>query len=126
MGTASNAAPIALVTGGMGGIGTRIIGIGPVSFTRSCLEKASWSLAELDLTEAKEAFAAQALAVGQEPGWDAGRVNVNGGSLGHPVGASGCCALVSLLHEMLRRDAKKGLAPLCLGGGQGVALAIER
>lgn len=110
------------------GVDPAIMGIGPVSATRSCLDKAGWSLAELDLIEANEAFAAQALAVGKELGWDAGRVNVNGGAiaLGHPIGASGCRVLVSLLHEMLRRDAKKGLATLCIGGGQGVALAIER
>ncbi|SEQ50046.1 acetyl-CoA C-acetyltransferase [Azotobacter beijerinckii] len=110
------------------GVDPAIMGIGPVSATRRCLEKAGWSLEQLDLIEANEAFAAQALAVGQELGWDAGKVNVNGGAiaLGHPIGASGCRILVSLLHEMLRRDAKKGLATLCIGGGQGVALAIER
>ncbi|MFL3983949.1 acetyl-CoA C-acetyltransferase [Pseudomonas aeruginosa] len=110
------------------GVDPAIMGIGPVSATRSCLEKAGWSLAQLDLIEANEAFAAQALAVGQELGWDADKVNVNGGAiaLGHPIGASGCRVLVSLLNEMLRRDAKKGLATLCIGGGQGVALAIER
>ena len=110
------------------GVDPAIMGIGPVSATRRCLEKAGWALAELDLIEANEAFAAQALAVGQELGWDAAKVNVNGGAiaLGHPIGASGCRVLVSLLHEMLKRDAKKGLATLCIGGGQGVALAIER
>ncbi|MDV7212949.1 acetyl-CoA C-acetyltransferase [Azotobacter beijerinckii] len=110
------------------GVDPAIMGIGPVSATRRCLEKAGWSLEQLDLIEANEAFAAQALAVGQELGWDAGKVNVNGGAiaLGHPIGASGCRILVSLLHEMLRRDARKGLATLCIGGGQGVALAIER
>ncbi|SEJ48224.1 acetyl-CoA C-acetyltransferase [Azotobacter beijerinckii] len=110
------------------GVDPAIMGIGPVSATRRCLEKAGWTLEQLDLIEANEAFAAQALAVGQELGWDAGKVNVNGGAiaLGHPIGASGCRILVSLLHEMLRRDAKKGLATLCIGGGQGVALAIER
>ncbi|MBA4246662.1 MAG: acetyl-CoA C-acyltransferase, partial [Pseudomonas sp.] len=93
-----------------------------------CLDKAGWSLADLDLIEANEAFAAQALSVGQELSWDADKVNVNGGAiaLGHPIGASGCRVLVTLLHEMIRRDAKKGLATLCIGGGQGVALAIER
>ena len=110
------------------GVDPAIMGIGPVSATRRCLEKAGWALAELDLIEANEAFAAQALAVGQELGWDAAKVNVNGGAiaLGHPIGASGCRVLVSLLHEMLKRDAKKGLATLCIGGGQGVALALER
>ncbi|GIZ12260.1 acetyl-CoA C-acetyltransferase [Pseudomonas sp. NCCP-436] len=110
------------------GVDPAIMGIGPVSATRRCLEKAGWSLADLDLIEANEAFAAQALAVGQELGWDSAKVNVNGGAiaLGHPIGASGCRVLVSLLHELIRRDAKKGLATLCIGGGQGVALAIER
>ncbi|MDF3932688.1 acetyl-CoA C-acetyltransferase [Pseudomonas citronellolis] len=110
------------------GVDPAIMGIGPVSATRRCLEKAGWQLADLDLIEANEAFAAQALAVGKELGWDATKVNVNGGAiaLGHPIGASGCRVLVTLLHEMLRRDARKGLATLCIGGGQGVALAIER
>ena len=110
------------------GVDPAIMGIGPVSATRRCLEKAGWQLAELDLIEANEAFAAQSLAVGKELGWDAAKVNVNGGAiaLGHPIGASGCRVLVSLLHEMLRRDAKKGLATLCIGGGQGVALALVR
>ncbi len=105
-----------------------IMGIAPVSATRRCLEKAGWSLDQLDLIEANEAFAAQALAVGKELGWDAEKVNVNGGAIaiGHPIGASGCRILVTLLHEMIRRDAHKGLATLCIGGGQGVALAIER
>ena len=110
------------------GVDPAIMGIGPVSATRRCLDKAGWQLAELDLIEANEAFAAQSLAVGKELGWDAAKVNVNGGAiaLGHPIGASGCRVLVSLLHEMLRRDAKKGLATLCIGGGQGVALALVR
>ncbi|WP_137822794.1 acetyl-CoA C-acetyltransferase [Pseudomonas sp. D(2018)] len=110
------------------GVDPAIMGIAPVSATRRCLEKAGWNLADLDLIEANEAFAAQALSVGQELGWDATKVNVNGGAiaLGHPIGASGCRVLVSLLHEMIKRDAKKGLATLCIGGGQGVALAIER
>ncbi|WP_423358149.1 acetyl-CoA C-acetyltransferase [Pseudomonas citronellolis] len=110
------------------GVDPAIMGIGPVSATRRCLDKAGWQLAELDLVEANEAFAAQSLAVGKELGWDAAKVNVNGGAiaLGHPIGASGCRVLVSLLHEMLRRDAKKGLATLCIGGGQGVALALVR
>ncbi|MCP1651976.1 acetyl-CoA C-acetyltransferase [Pseudomonas nitroreducens] len=110
------------------GVDPAIMGIGPVSATRLCLEKAGWQLADLDLIEANEAFAAQALSVGKELDWDAAKVNVNGGAiaLGHPIGASGCRVLVTLLHEMLRRDAKKGLATLCIGGGQGVALALER
>ncbi|WP_275630316.1 acetyl-CoA C-acetyltransferase [Pseudomonas sp. 273] len=110
------------------GVDPAIMGIGPVSATRRCLDKAGWQLGELDLVEANEAFAAQSLAVGKELGWDAAKVNVNGGAiaLGHPIGASGCRVLVSLLHEMLRRDAKKGLATLCIGGGQGVALALAR
>lgn len=105
-----------------------IMGIGPAPATRRCLEKAGWSLEDLDLAEANEAFAAQALSVNKELGWDVSKVNVNGGAiaLGHPIGASGCRVLVSLLHEMIARDAKKGLATLCIGGGQGVALAIER
>ena len=110
------------------GVDPAIMGIGPVSATQRCLDKAGWQLAELDLIEANEAFAAQALAVGKALEWDAARVNVNGGAiaLGHPIGASGCRVLVTLLHEMIKRDAKKGLATLCIGGGQGVALAIER
>ena len=110
------------------GVDPAVMGIAPVSATRRCLEKAGWSLDELELIEANEAFAAQALAVGEELGWDARKVNVNGGAiaLGHPIGASGCRILVSLVHEMIRREAKKGLATLCIGGGQGVALAIER
>ncbi|MDC7823831.1 acetyl-CoA C-acetyltransferase [Pseudomonas sp. BLCC-B13] len=110
------------------GVDPAIMGIGPVSATRRCLDKAGWQLADLDLIEANEAFAAQALSVGRELGWDAAKVNVNGGAiaLGHPIGASGCRVLVTLLHEMIKRDAQKGLATLCIGGGQGVALAIER
>ncbi|CRR25085.1 Acetyl-CoA acetyltransferase [Pseudomonas aeruginosa] len=110
------------------GVDPAIMGIGPVSATRRALDKAGWSLEQLDLIEANEAFAAQSLAVGRELGWDAARVNVNGGAiaLGHPIGASGCRVLVTLLHEMIRRDAKKGLATLCIGGGQGVALTLAR
>jgi acetyl-CoA C-acetyltransferase len=110
------------------GVDPAIMGIGPVTATLRCLAKAGWKLADLDLIEANEAFAAQALAVGEELKWDAGKVNVNGGAiaLGHPIGASGCRVLVTLLHEMLKRDVKKGLATLCIGGGQGVALAIQR
>lgn len=110
------------------GVDPSIMGIGPVAATQKCLSKAGWSLADLDLIEANEAFAAQALSVNQELGWDTEKINVNGGAIamGHPIGASGCRILVTLLHEMQRRDAKKGLATLCIGGGQGVALAIER
>jgi len=110
------------------GVDPAIMGIGPVSASRRCLEKAGWALEAVDLIEANEAFAAQALSVGKELGWNAEKVNVNGGAIaiGHPIGASGCRILVTLLHEMLRRDAHKGLATLCIGGGQGVALAIER
>lgn len=110
------------------GVDPSIMGIGPAPATRRCLEKAGWSMDELDLVEANEAFAAQALAVNKELGWDTSKINVNGGAiaLGHPIGASGCRVLVTLLHEMIARDAKKGLATLCIGGGQGVALAIER
>ena len=110
------------------GVDPAIMGIGPVSATQRCLSKAGWSFEQLDLIEANEAFAAQALAVGKELNWDASKVNVNGGAIaiGHPIGASGCRILVTLLHEMIKRDGKKGLATLCIGGGQGVALAIER
>ena len=110
------------------GVDPQIMGIGPVPASNKCLEKAGWSLADLDLIEANEAFAAQALSVGKELDWDINKVNVNGGAiaLGHPIGASGCRVLVSLLHEMIRRDSKKGLATLCIGGGQGVALALSR
>lgn len=110
------------------GVDPAIMGIGPVSATQRCLSKAGWQVRDLELIEANEAFAAQALAVGKELQWDASKVNVNGGAiaLGHPIGASGCRVLVTLLHEMLKRDAKKGLATLCIGGGQGVALALQR
>lgn len=105
-----------------------IMGFAPVPATRNCLQKAGWKIAELELIEANEAFAVQALAVSQALQWDMDKVNVNGGAiaLGHPIGASGCRILVTLLHEMLRRDVSKGLATLCIGGGQGVALAVER
>lgn len=110
------------------GVDPAIMGIGPVSATRRCLDKAGWNIDQLDLIEANEAFAAQSLAVAKDLQWDLNKVNVNGGAiaLGHPIGASGCRVLVTLLHEMLKRDAKKGLATLCIGGGQGVALALER
>ncbi|QKV65117.1 acetyl-CoA C-acetyltransferase [Pseudomonas sp. 43A] len=110
------------------GVDPAIMGIGPVSATRRCLDKAGWNIGQLDLIEANEAFAAQSLAVAKDLQWDLDKVNVNGGAiaLGHPIGASGCRVLVTLLHEMIKRDAKKGLATLCIGGGQGVALALER
>lgn len=112
----------------MSGIEPEVMGLGPVNAVRKTLEKASWSLQEVDLVEANEAFAAQALGVSKELGLDMDKVNVNGGAiaLGHPIGASGCRILVTLLHEMQRRSAKKGLATLCIGGGMGVALAVER
>ncbi|HXZ08682.1 MAG TPA: acetyl-CoA C-acetyltransferase, partial [Paraburkholderia sp.] len=96
--------------------------------SRRCLERAGWTPADLDLAEINEAFAAQALAVHKQMGWDTSKINVNGGAIaiGHPIGASGCRILVTLLHEMQKRDAKKGLASLCIGGGMGVALAVER
>ncbi len=110
------------------GVDPKIMGAGPIPASRACLKKAGWTVAQLDLIEANEAFAAQAICVNREMGWDTSKVNVNGGAiaLGHPIGASGCRILVTLLHEMARRDAKKGLATLCIGGGQGVALAVER
>ena len=110
------------------GVDPAIMGIGPVPATRRTLARAGWEIGDLDLIEANEAFAAQALAVARELQWDMDRVNVNGGAiaLGHPIGASGARVLVSLVHEMIRRDAHKGLATLCIGGGQGVGIAIER
>ena len=110
------------------GLDPAIMGMGPVPASRRALERAGWKPADLDLMEINEAFAAQACAVNQEMGWDTTRINVNGGAIaiGHPIGASGCRVLVTLLHEMIKRDAKKGLATLCIGGGQGVALALER
>jgi len=110
------------------GVDPTIMGTGPITATNKTLQKAGWDIAELDLIEANEAFAAQAISVNQTLGWDTNKVNVNGGAiaLGHPIGASGCRILVSLLHEMQRQDAKKGLATLCIGGGMGVALAISR
>ena len=110
------------------GVDPAIMGMGPVPSSRRALEKAGWKPADLDLMEINEAFAAQACAVNKEMGWDTKKINVNGGAiaLGHPIGASGCRILVTLLHEMARRDAKKGLASLCIGGGMGVAMAVER
>ena len=110
------------------GVDPKTMGMGPVPASKLCLEKAGWAPDELDLMEINEAFAAQAIAVNRQMEWDTEKINVNGGAiaLGHPIGASGCRILVTLLHEMIRRDAKKGLASLCVGGGMGVAIAIER
>ncbi len=110
------------------GVDPAIMGTGPIPASNRCLEKANWTIEDLDLIESNEAFAAQAISVNRDLGWDTSKVNVNGGaiSIGHPIGASGCRILVSLLHEMKRSDAKKGLATLCIGGGLGVALAVER
>jgi acetyl-CoA C-acetyltransferase len=110
------------------GIDPKIMGMGPVPASQLCLKKAGWTHQDLDLMEINEAFAAQAIGVNKQMGWDTAKINVNGGAIaiGHPIGASGCRILVTLLHEMIRRDAKKGLASLCIGGGMGVALAIER
>ena len=110
------------------GLDPTIMGMGPVPASQRCLQKAGWTHKDLDLLEINEAFAAQAIAVNKEMGWDTSKINVNGGAIaiGHPIGASGCRVLVTLIHEMIRRDAKRGLASLCIGGGMGVALAIER
>lgn len=110
------------------GVDPAIMGIGPAEATRKCLAKAGWKAEDLEVIEANEAFAAQAIAVNKELGWDTSKINVNGGAiaLGHPIGASGCRVLVSLLHEMQRSNKKKGLATLCIGGGMGVAIAVER
>ncbi|EPL9847835.1 acetyl-CoA C-acetyltransferase [Klebsiella aerogenes] len=117
-----------IVSSAVAGVDPSVMGIGPVSACRKALQRAGWSLDEVDLIEANEAFAVQALAVGKLLEWDSQKVNVNGGAiaLGHPIGASGCRILVSLLHEMQRRDVSKGLATLCVGGGQGIAMTIER
>src|SRR5580765_2871008 len=110
------------------GVDPKVMGMGPVPASELCLRKAGWTHADLDLMEINEAFAAQAIGVNRQMGWDTSKINVNGGAIaiGHPIGASGCRILVTLLHEMIRRDAKKGLASLCIGGGLGVALAVER
>jgi acetyl-CoA C-acetyltransferase len=110
------------------GVDPAIMGTGPIPSSRKALAKAGWNIQDLDLIEANEAFAAQAISVNKELGWDTSKVNVNGGAIaiGHPIGASGARVLVTLLHEMLKRDAKKGLATLCIGGGMGVALTVER
>jgi acetyl-CoA C-acetyltransferase len=110
------------------GVDPKIMGMGPVPASQLCLKKAGWTHADLDLMEINEAFAAQAIGVNRQMGWDTSKINVNGGAIaiGHPIGASGCRILVTLLHEMVRRDAHRGLASLCIGGGMGVALAVER
>lgn len=113
---------------GLSGVDPAFMGIGPVAAVRRCLARANWQVRDLDLIEANEAFATQAIVVNQELGWDTDTVNVNGGAiaLGHPIGASGCRILVTLLYEMVKRDSTHGIATLCIGGGQGIALAIER
>ena len=110
------------------GLDPAFMGMGPVPAARKALERAGWKPADLDLLEINEAFAAQACAVHKEMGWDMSKVNVNGGAIaiGHPIGASGCRILVTLIHEMIKRDSKKGIASLCIGGGMGVALTLER
>jgi len=110
------------------GVDPAVMGTGPIPASRKALQRAGWAASDLDLIEANEAFAAQAYAVNKDMGWDAGKVNVNGGAIaiGHPIGASGARVLVTLLHEMGKRDAKKGLATLCIGGGMGVAMCVER
>ncbi|MFA5120149.1 acetyl-CoA C-acetyltransferase [Zavarzinia sp.] len=117
-----------IVSWGQAGVDPKIMGTGPIPASRAALKAAGWTVADLDLIEANEAFAAQALAVNKDLGWDTSKVNVNGGAiaLGHPIGASGARVLVTLLHEMQKRDAKKGLATLCIGGGMGIALTVER
>jgi acetyl-CoA C-acetyltransferase len=117
-----------IVSWAQAGVDPAIMGTGPIPASRKALEKAGWKVDDLELFEANEAFAAQALAVNKDLGWDTERVNVNGGAiaLGHPIGASGGRVLVTLLHEMQKRDAKKGLATLCIGGGMGIAMCVER
>jgi acetyl-CoA C-acetyltransferase len=117
-----------IVSWATAGVDPAIMGTGPIPASRRALEKAGWSVDDLDLIEANEAFAAQACAVNKDLRWDTSKVNVNGGAiaLGHPIGASGTRVLVTLLHEMQRRDAKKGLATLCIGGGMGIALCVAR
>jgi acetyl-CoA C-acetyltransferase len=110
------------------GVDPKLMGSGPIPASRKALEKAGWQAQDLDLVEANEAFAAQACAVNKDMGWDLAKVNVNGGAIaiGHPIGASGARVLVTLLHEMGKRGAKKGLATLCIGGGMGIAMCVER
>jgi acetyl-CoA C-acetyltransferase len=117
-----------IVSWGQAGVDPKIMGTGPIPASRAALKKAGWNVADLDLIEANEAFAAQACAVNKDLGWDTAKVNVNGGAIaiGHPIGASGARVLVTLLHEMQKRDANKGLATLCIGGGMGIAMCVER
>src|SRR6185295_10212102 len=117
-----------IVSWATAGVDPKVMGSGPIPASRKALEKAGWKIGDLDLVEANEAFAAQALAVNKDLGWDTSKVNVNGGAIaiGHPIGASGARVLVTLLHEMQKRDAKKGLATLCIGGGMGIAMCVER
>lgn len=119
---------VSIVAFASAGVDPAIMGTGPIPASTKCLEKAGWQVSDLDRVEANEAFAAQAMSVNQEMGWDTDKVNVNGGAiaLGHPIGASGCRVLVSLIHELKRSDSEKGLATLCIGGGMGVAMAVER
>jgi acetyl-CoA C-acetyltransferase len=123
------ATPLArIVSWATAGVDPAVMGTGPIPASRMALERAGWSTDDLDLIEANEAFAAQALAVNKDMGWDPAKVNVNGGAiaLGHPIGASGARVLTTLLHEMQKRDAKKGLATLCIGGGMGIAMCVAR
>ena len=119
---------VSIVSSSTIGVDPSIMGIGPVPAVKKALEEAKWSIEELDLIEANEAFAAQSLAVSKELDWDMNKVNVNGGAiaLGHPIGASGTRILVTLIHELERQNKKKGIATLCIGGGQGVAMCVER
>jgi acetyl-CoA C-acetyltransferase len=122
-------APLArIVSWATAGVDPAVMGTGPIPSSRKALKKAGWSIDDLDLIEANEAVAAQACAVNKDMGWDTSRVNVNGGAIaiGHPIGASGARVLITLLHEMQKRDAKKGLATLCIGGGRGIAMCVER
>ena len=127
--TKRNITPMARIASwATAGVDPAIMGTGPIPASRMALDKAGWEISDLDLIEANEAFAAQACAVNKDLGWDTDKVNVNGGAiaLGHPIGASGTRILVTLLHEMQKRDAKKGLATLCIGGGMGIAMCLER
>ena len=119
---------VSIVSSSTIGVDPSIMGIGPVPAVKKALEEAKWTIEELDLIEANEAFAAQSLAVSKELDWDMNKVNVSGGAiaLGHPIGASGTRILVTLIHELERQNKKKGIATLCIGGGQGVAMCVER
>ena len=126
--TAGNASGINDGAAAQSGVDPAVMGSGPIPASRAALDKAGWAVEDLDLVEANEAFAAQACAVNKDLGWDTDKVNVNGGAIaiGHPIGASGARVLVTLLHEMTKRDAKKGLATLCIGGGMGIAMCVAR